>query len=285
VTSKLISALRQMATRRPDPVAWVDGGDLPWNDIEIGRLFLAEHLDQSHDSASRPRGRIATEVRWLAKQFKRVGAKKILDLTCGPGFYALGLAEQGYSVVGIDYNPASIQYAQEHSSNTALSVAFILGDIRGVDFGQGFDGAIFIYGQPNAFRREDLQKILAKLHSALNSRGLLILEFDPYYQIPKRYASSWKVCDRSCFCDQPHLFLEETFWHKESSSRLDRYYVLNLQTEQLKTYTLSETAYRDAEVKALLEDLGFRGIRFYGGLAGEWHHRFSDWLVAVAKKK
>lgn len=163
MTPKLISALQQIATRRQDPVPWVDGGDLPWDDIEIGRLFLAEHLDQSHDSASRPKGRIATEVAWLARQFERARAKRILDLTCGPGFYALGLAQSGYSVVGIDYNPASIEYAQEKSSNAGLSVEFILGDIRQVDFGAGFDGAIFNYGQPNAFRREDLQEILIKL--------------------------------------------------------------------------------------------------------------------------
>jgi len=285
VTLKLISALQQIATRRQDPVPWVDGGDLPWDDVEIGRLFLAEHLDQSHDGASRPEGRIASEVAWLAGQFKRAHARRILDLTCGPGLYALGLAESGYSVVGIDYNPASIEYAQEKSFNTGLPVEFIVGDIRQVDFGAGFDGAIFNYGQPNAFRRDDLREILIKLHSSLSAGGLIILEFDPYYQIPKRYSSTWKVCDCSCFCRQPHLFLEETFWHRESASRLDRYFILNLKTQELKSYTLSETAYRDAEVKALLESLGFGKIRFYGGLAGEWHHRFSDWLVAMAKNK
>ncbi|MGD2049604.1 MAG: methyltransferase domain-containing protein [Chloroflexota bacterium] len=48
---------------------------------------------------------------WLwSKLALKLGAQ-VLDVTCGPGLYAVELASRGCLVTGIDFSPASIVYA------------------------------------------------------------------------------------------------------------------------------------------------------------------------------
>jgi 23S rRNA (uracil1939-C5)-methyltransferase len=56
---------------------------------------------------------------------------KILDLYCGIGISSLLLAKQGHSVIGIEYNPESIELAQENAKNNGLMTPqFIQGDVE-----------------------------------------------------------------------------------------------------------------------------------------------------------
>lgn len=56
--------------------------------------------------------------------------QSILDIACGRGRHAIYLAEQGFSVTGIDLSPNSISFAQEEAKTKGLDVEFYVHDMR-----------------------------------------------------------------------------------------------------------------------------------------------------------
>ncbi len=56
--------------------------------------------------------------------------QNILDIACGRGRHAIHLAEQGFSVTGIDLSPNSISFAQEEAKTKGLAAEFYVHDMR-----------------------------------------------------------------------------------------------------------------------------------------------------------
>lgn len=50
---RLEQALWSIYNRPERPLAWTDGGNLPWDEANFAKRMLAEHLDESHSAASR----------------------------------------------------------------------------------------------------------------------------------------------------------------------------------------------------------------------------------------
>ena len=162
--------------RRPTPAKpWDEGENIPWHEPAFSSRMLQEHLSQRHDLASRRTGLIDAHVEWIAGFLLRDRPGRVLDLGCGPGFYASRLARRGHRCVGIDYSPASIAYAGECATKEALDCEYTCEDIRRAEYGSSFDLVMLISGQLNAFRPSDAQAILEKAKDALVEGGLLLL--------------------------------------------------------------------------------------------------------------
>lgn len=56
-------------------------------------------------------------------------AGRALDLGCGPGTFAVELAEQGWEVRGVDSSPKALESAKQHATDRGVDVAFELGDV------------------------------------------------------------------------------------------------------------------------------------------------------------
>ena len=117
--------------------------------------MLAEHLDQTHDLASRRTVRIERHLNWVHRALLSSKPSRILDLGCGPGFYANRLAALGHACTGIDYSPASIAYAVEHAPARGLPCVYVQDDIRNAAFGTGYDLVMCVFGEFNVFRQSD----------------------------------------------------------------------------------------------------------------------------------
>ncbi|MFZ0548087.1 MAG: methyltransferase domain-containing protein, partial [Candidatus Promineifilaceae bacterium] len=111
--SRLIQALWRIYNRPQRPIPWVDGGNLPWDQEAFSQRMLQEHLDETHGAASRISAERQMQLNWLQQKLDIRPGSRLLDITCGPGFYAVDLAKQGCSVVGVDFSPASIAYARQ----------------------------------------------------------------------------------------------------------------------------------------------------------------------------
>ncbi|WP_335904748.1 class I SAM-dependent methyltransferase, partial [Salmonella enterica] len=86
----------------------------------FSQRMLENHLSQDHDWASRRQIVIEQQVGWIARQLL-VGAR-ILDIGCGPGLYTHLLAERGYCCTGVDFSPASIEWARQQAQTAGLSI-------------------------------------------------------------------------------------------------------------------------------------------------------------------
>jgi SAM-dependent methyltransferase len=89
---------------------------------------------------------IASQGRQLATLIRShwPGARRILDLSCGIGTQSIGLAQQGYSVVGSDISANAVDRARQEARKRGTSIPFSVCDMRQASrhHGTGFDVVI-----------------------------------------------------------------------------------------------------------------------------------------------
>lgn len=277
--------LSEIVNRNPKPIPWQEGEKIPWHEPEFSERMLLEHLNQSHDAASRKKEIIDQSVDWIHNVILSGKQSKILDLGCGPGFYSLGLASLGHSCTGIDFSPASIRYACNSAREKNRDCVFRLEDIRNAEFGTGLDLVMLIYGEFNVFRKKEAERIVAKAARSLKKGGKLLLEPNPITTFGgEEYTRTWSTFNRSVFLDKPHVVLTETFWYPESKAKTERYYVIDVSTNQVTQMAQGIQAYTNEEYESLLIDVGLTGVRFYPSLAGDEEPVQKALFVIVGEK-
>jgi SAM-dependent methyltransferase len=248
--------------RREPPNPWSHGGKIPWGEPAFSARMLREHLSQEHELASRRSGKIDALVTWLNREVLPSHAA-ILDLGCGPGFYTSRLARLGHTCVGIDFSPASIEYARSEVGAESLDCTYRLEDIREADLGSGFDAVLLLYAEFNTFRRHEMKKLLGRIREALHPGGYLVLEMHTVDQVRAlgSAAPSWYVAERGLFSDGPHLCLIDRAWDECDHVSAERFTVFHEHSGLLETYVCTTQAYTDLECDALLESAGFTSLR------------------------
>jgi len=279
---RLEAALRAIYARRQPPVPWEDGENLPWNDPEFSARMLKEHLDQSHNAASRRMPEIRAMVPVMMDWLGLRSGSRLLDVTCGPGLYAAEFARQGVQVTGIDFGPASLAYARRHCEG--LNCQFIESDVRAMKFdGAEFDAAIYIYGQPTVLRPVEFEDVLRRIRRALRPGGKLLLEILDYEQFDKRDTDWWYTDRGGLWGDFPYLHLGERRWDPEKQAATERFYVVNLDSGEMQSYGLSDQAYTAAQMEGFLSRAGFGEMQIHPNWDGLALKDAPEWVVYVAR--
>lgn len=185
--------------------------ELDWGDPAVSRRLLREHLDQTHDGASRRLGTIDQHVRRLLRLLPRPPAH-VLDAACGPGLYTVRLARAGLDVTALDVGPAVIAHARRLAGQHGVSkrVTTQVGDLRTFDDIDRFDGAVLIYHVLESFPRRQQPAVLRQIALALRESAPLIVEMRLRPDQPDGRISSWEVVGGSLLSDRRHLLLVET---------------------------------------------------------------------------
>jgi SAM-dependent methyltransferase len=263
-------SLIDLIQRQPRPVPWREGEKIPWNDPAFSQRMLKEHLSQDHDAASRRFEKINQQVAWIQSHVLNGRLTHILDLCCGPGLYTSRLAQQGHICTGVDFSPASIAYAREIAVNESLDCTYLEGDIRQIDYGNGYRLAVLLFGEFNVFRREDARAILRKAWHALQPGGRLLLEphTDAAVERMGLHAPTWFSSPGGLFSPEPHLCLMENFWDAPTRIATRRYWIIDAQTGATTRHVENMQAYTKEEYFELLEGCGFEQIIDYPSLTG-----------------
>ncbi len=278
--------LIDIVNRTPIPEPWAEGEKIPWNDPAFSARMLREHLSQEHDAASRRFAIIDAHVAWIHSLILGGKSACVLDLGCGPGFYAHRLALLGHTCVGIDFSPASIAYAKAQADGAGLPLTYIEGDVRVVEYGTGYDLVMFIYGEFNVFKSSEARSILEKAYRALKPGGWLLLEPHTFAAVESlgKVGNSWYTTAGGLFSERAHFCLTENFWDAERGIATERYFIIDASTGDVTRYASSVQAYTDAHYRALLMDCGYRDGRFYLSLQGEADES-TNWLCAIVAQK
>lgn len=244
------------------PAPWELGEKIPWDEPEFSGRMLVQHLSQEHDWASRRFAIIDRQVGWLTAQLQAIPSR-ILDLGCGPGLYTQRLARLGHACTGIDFSPASIEYAREQAQAEQLAIDYRLADLRQGGFPESFDLVMLLFGELNVFRPAEAAAILAAAVRSLKPGGQLLVELHPLAEVrrlgqlpPVRQAN-----DSGLFSAQPHLYLQEHFWDAPSATATTRYLVIDAKTSETREYGATMQAYADEEYRRLLGHAGLDKIR------------------------
>jgi SAM-dependent methyltransferase len=256
--------------RSKTPIPWAEGDNIPWNEPGFSHRMLKEHLSQDHDAASRRFPIIDQQVDWIHNDLLSQQPARILDLACGPGFYTSRLAARGHTCIGIDYSPASIEYAVSTAQAERLACTYLCQDIRQAEYPSNVALVMLIYGEFNVFRPQDAKSILAKAWQSLVPAGTLLLEPHSYQQVNKmgQEPLSWYSSPSGLFSSQPYLVLQENHWHDESCVTTTRYYVIHTLSAEVTRYAQSFQAYQDNEYIQLLSDSGFEEIQILPAVPG-----------------
>ncbi len=276
--------IQKIIDRKATPKPWAEGEKIPWNQPDFSERMLAEHLDQSHDMASRRSKKIDRHVHWIHNDLLGGLPGRILDLGCGPGFYANRLAALGHKCVGIDFSPASIRHAKQEAESKGLNCQYRLADVRMSDFGDGFDLVMMVFGEFNVFRQSDAEAILRKAKAALRSGGLLLLEAHPLAAVKMLAAQrrSWHSATSGLFSERPHLWMQECFWDDESQTTTQRFFVIEADGCNVSGCCQTFQGYSDDQYVALLGECGFAHVTMHLSLTGDSDD--GDLFVIVARE-
>ena len=275
--------------RRPQPaVPWRDGVNLPWDDPSFSERMLHEHLDQSHGAASRQQPELLRQVDWLWTHLDLQPGSRLLDITCGPGLYAVELARRGVQVTGIDFSPASIRHARTLAVEQGVDdrCRFIQADVRAALPGQAggtYDAALFLYGQLAVFTRAEAVSLVSGGAAALRVGGRLAIELLDFERIDKTSSTWWFTDDTGLWGDTPFLNLGERTWDDEQHASIDRFYVIELQSGELQEIGLSDNGYETEEMLGLLRSNGFHRASAYPAWDGVEMYDADEWVVYVGE--
>ncbi len=260
--AQLAAALQTIYDRPQPAVPWRDGENLPWDDPQFSARMLEQHLDQSHGAASRRTPEIRAQVQVMTDWLELKPGSRLLDVTCGPGLYATEFGRRGVEVTGIDFGPASVRYAREHTPG--LPVEIVQDDVRQMDFaGRNFDAAIYLYGQFTVLRPEESLDVLRRIHAALRPGAPLLIEVLDDARIDKKNNTWWYTDQGGLWGDFPYLHLGERTWDEEHRAIIERFYILNLETGKMDAYGLSDQAYTGEMMRAMLEEAGFTNVSLH----------------------
>ena len=133
------------------------------------------------------------DEKMIAERFMRPGAR-ILDIGCGPGREAIGLAKMGYEVVAFDIAPNMVERAREFARKEGLDIKFEVKDATALDYPpHSFDYAIFSrQGYSHIPSKRLRVKMLKSIRRILKEDG--IFAFSCHYS-PKKFFSRLTVMD------------------------------------------------------------------------------------------
>lgn len=101
---------------------------------------------------------------------------KLLDVGCGYGRHAMELAARGYHVVGLDLSTPLLVRGGEEAHRRGLTINFIRGDMRELDFDGQFDGAYCLFSTFGYFDDETNKKTAGNIARALRPGGKCVFE-------------------------------------------------------------------------------------------------------------
>jgi len=280
--------ISDIVNRPNPPLPWQEGEKIPWDEAGFSKRMLKEHLSQDHNAASRRFEIVHKQVDYLERIAGGLEKDlKVLDLACGPGLHSLDFARRGHSTFGIDFSPASIEWAKSQASEQSLACEFVHSDIRTAEFSEGFDLAMLLFGEMNVFTAEDLSLIVRKARAALDDGGVLMLEPHEPGVIRTNFETgpNWSVQESGLFSDRPHMLLDEGFWHEIVQMAVKRWYVVDSESGEVASYSQTVVDHAKSDLVDLIEAEGFTVSDAPGGWAAGNDDGPPEFypLVAVAK--
>ena len=184
--------------------------------------------------------------------------QSILDLACGQGRHALGLARMGYREVhGLDRSHYLINKARQMSQNEGLRAKFKEGDARKLPYASDTFDVVMILGNSFGYfeNMEDDLKVMKEVFRVLKPGGKFLLDVaDGHYLKDNFNPRGWEwldknhfVCrERSLASDGERLISREVISHINKGVIIDQFYAERLYTRE--------------KLVALLRKMGYSGI-------------------------
>ena len=254
--------------------------DSIWTDEHISKSLLAAHLDESNDSASRQSHKRIEIINWIKSNIKP--NSKIIDFGCGPGLYANELGNSGHTVLGVDFNKESINYAQKNKAINGI-VEYKYADYLKDTFDEKYDVAMMIWCDFGTLTPNEQKLLLGKINNLLEDDGIFVFDVFGKDEIKKQNEKrSWSISNGNAFWSkEPYFLMVETKIFENENTLGMRYYSVNQTNGKIKEYIIWHQCYDEKSIKTLLSENGFDVIDVRKDII----KKTEETLFITAKKK
>lgn len=270
--------------RRPRPYERLTT-DLLWTDEHVSQKMLEFHLDAESDIASRNHALIEKSVDWMAHRFRLGPGSKVCDFGCGPGLYAIRLAQKGAQVTGVDFSPRSVEYARRTAMEQGLDVQYACQDYLEFQSRERFDLIAMIFCDFCALSPEQRSVMLAKFRDLLAPGGALLLDvFSPRLIEGMREKTGYKCFPQGGFwaAGEHHVF-RNTLVYKAEGIFLDRYLILEARrTREIFNWL---QCFSPGSLAEELAENGLAVVERYANVAGHAYDPAATEFAVVAERQ
>jgi ubiquinone/menaquinone biosynthesis C-methylase UbiE len=121
----------------------------------------------------------AQMARMLPAVLERFGLwpRKVLDLACGEGTFAVAMANRGLRVTGVDLSPEMLEIARQRAATEGARVKFLQQDMRSLSLRGRFDLVTCWFDSLNYLLEiDDLSRTFARVSRVLDENGVFIFD-------------------------------------------------------------------------------------------------------------
>jgi ubiquinone/menaquinone biosynthesis C-methylase UbiE len=209
--------------------------------------------------------------------------RKVLDLACGDGSFAVAIAEHGMKVTGLDMSTHMLEFAREKARKAGAGIEFVPGDMRALTFEGEFDLVTCWFDSLNYLTEsEDLRATFRGVSRALRAGGLFVFDMNTIYGLAVNWA------EPPCYVRQEtdsvfEIHLPEFDYETGiASMRIIVFSKRGNAWERIEEMH-EERGYPQQEIRSYLRGAGFQVIACWGSLR-EMSEARSDssrvWYVA-----
>ena len=201
-----------------------------------------------------------------------------LDLCCGPGRCSMPLAQQGFTVTGVDRTKHFLNKAKTRARAAGLEIDWVQADMRDFVRPDAFHLVLSMFTSFGYFQdpAEDLG-VLRNMLTSLRPGGACLIDVMGKEQLAGRFQETTSIqLPNGSFLLQRHEIVDD--W-----TRVKNDWVV-VRKGRAKNFAFSHTIYSARELRWLLEQAGFGDVRIFGSLRGGPYGRSAERLVVIGKK-
>ncbi len=226
-----------------------------------------------------PAERTEPEVAFLSAELRqRVAADaRLLDVACGQGRHAVGLATAGFRVTGLDFQQNLLDAAAQSASEHGVEVTLVRGDMRDLPFTGEFDAVTLMFTAFGYFDDAENARVLQETAKALKPGGWLIVDVaNRDALLRKAQEKSWKRL--------PDGMVVVSEWQWDVRAGRYTHTQLLLAETGRRQLQHSVRVYTCTELETMLITAGFRVDALHGGFNGEALTLDAPRLIIIAQK-
>jgi SAM-dependent methyltransferase len=212
------------------------------------------------ESEMPPQEQTDLEVAFLVEVLGLHDGGRVLDVACGAGRHAQGLAQRGCRVVGADTSRPLLHAAQ--GRRNASNPSYVRADMRSLPFRAAFDVVICLFASFGLFGDRDNRRTFRSMADAVRPGGRLVIEtWSPLGAAALDGRRNWwRVGGR--------LYLAEVDYDAVAGSVHDQRHVFDPFDGSWRSWTRTTRFYTPPELDGMARRAGVKSVEWFGDYDG-----------------
>lgn len=202
---------------------------------------------------------------------------QVLDVPCGVGRHAVELANRGFDVTAVDATAAYLETARERAREAAAEAEFVHEDMREFRRRASYDLVLNLYTSFGYFAdRDEDERTARNFHASLKPGGALVMDLTSKELLARDFEERTWDERNGAYVLEEHNVTDDWTWME------NRWIVVD--DGETREFEVSHRLYSAAELRELLERVGFGEVSVYGDFAGSNYDETAERMVVVARK-